>query len=560
MKNIGRAYRKQAKELASISRLFVQAQNQTFGSNANQSLGIVLQAVDDALKSAAEAGKKTSNGADKAFKNAVNMLTDYGRDHHPEEAVAVRMEKAEEEDRSSLKVLNKLKETFRPLEEELTTEVEFLLHESLPDKNPTVVTQVLGKGSKLSEVLWNFSRYKGKKHLTLKQSPHFYKDLPEKYEDDFQRDPIEQFLDALGDSKGDSLDQDTPKPKPKISVLTNRQGRIYLESGQGSRAFGNVWCPQKAIIFKDVCGKLEGEKIVGSSIKGQSNLQYCEEPSHTSANTMEWKPLQDWTEPIRRLLRSQSPDHDVSNIHIISMEQSSPHKSRKVSPSISNTKRTGSGVSPPLSESIQPRRIVVTAGISSKHETAQSPPSPAPIQHQPAATAGVLSNHEIAQPPSPSSAPTQPQPLPVTSNHELAQPSWPLLLPISSPSDRTTPALIPLTKPIPPSQHYQTPPDVAQEQQPQACAFTKETLNISLQVDVVSQFTPNVAVTSHQSRDGDSKNVSSHVDPLGSKLESPTSKVPIPDVTPTPLQTQPQKPAQRTVWQVWYQKIWTGGK
>lgn len=534
MKNIGRAYRKQAKELASISRLFVQAQNQTFGSNANQSLGIVLQAVDDALKSAAEAGKKTSNGADKAFKNAVNMLTDYGRDHHPEEAVAVRMEKAEEEDRSSLKVLNKLKETFRPLEEELTTEVEFLLHESLPDKNPTVVTQVLGKGSKLSEVLWNFSRYKGKKHLTLKQSPHFYKDLPEKYEDDFQRDPIEQFLDALGDSKGDSLDQDTPKPKPKISVLTNRQGRIYLESGQGSRAFGNVWCPQKAIIFKDVCGKLEGEKIVGSSIKGQSNLQYCEEPSHTSANTMEWKPLQDWTEPIRRLLRSQSPDHDVSNIHIISMEQSSPHKSRKVSRSISNTKRTGSGVSPPLSESMQPRRIVVTAGISSKHETAQSPPSPAPIQHQPAATAEVLSNHEIAQPPSPLSAPTQP--LPVTSNHELAQPSWPLL------------------------QHYQTPPDVAQEQQPQACAFTKETLNISLKVDVVSQFTPNVAVTSHQSRDGDSKNVSSHVDPLGSKLESPTSKAPKPDVTPPPLQTQSQKPAQRTVWQVWYQKIWTGGK
>jgi hypothetical protein len=41
MKNIGRAYRKQAKELASISRLFVQAQSQTaqtFRSNASQSL------------------------------------------------------------------------------------------------------------------------------------------------------------------------------------------------------------------------------------------------------------------------------------------------------------------------------------------------------------------------------------------------------------------------------------------------------------------------------------------------------------------------------------------
>ena len=40
MKNIGRAYRKQAKELVSISRLFVQAQDQTFDPDANRSLGM----------------------------------------------------------------------------------------------------------------------------------------------------------------------------------------------------------------------------------------------------------------------------------------------------------------------------------------------------------------------------------------------------------------------------------------------------------------------------------------------------------------------------------------
>lgn len=40
LKNIGRAYRKQAKELVSISRLFVQAQNQAFGSNTNWNLGM----------------------------------------------------------------------------------------------------------------------------------------------------------------------------------------------------------------------------------------------------------------------------------------------------------------------------------------------------------------------------------------------------------------------------------------------------------------------------------------------------------------------------------------
>ncbi len=38
LKNIGRAYRKQAKELVTISRLFVQAQKQTFDSDVNQSL------------------------------------------------------------------------------------------------------------------------------------------------------------------------------------------------------------------------------------------------------------------------------------------------------------------------------------------------------------------------------------------------------------------------------------------------------------------------------------------------------------------------------------------
>ncbi len=73
----------------------------------------MLQAVDDALKSAVEAEKKTSEGADKAFKDAVNALTNYERNHHTHEDVAKRMEKAEEEDKSSLKVLNRLRESFR---------------------------------------------------------------------------------------------------------------------------------------------------------------------------------------------------------------------------------------------------------------------------------------------------------------------------------------------------------------------------------------------------------------------------------------------------------------
>jgi hypothetical protein len=76
-------------------------------------LGSVLQAVDDALKSAADAKKKASDGADEAFKSAVSMLKDYGRTHCPGEAVEKKMKEAEEEDKSSMKVLNRLKETFR---------------------------------------------------------------------------------------------------------------------------------------------------------------------------------------------------------------------------------------------------------------------------------------------------------------------------------------------------------------------------------------------------------------------------------------------------------------
>jgi len=97
----------------------------------------------------------------------------------------------------------------------------------------------------MSEILWNFSRRRDKERLTLKECPHFYEVLPDSpgdYGDKFRRFPIEQVLDTLEKFYKGS--------RPKISVLTNRQGRIYLESEQGARAFGNVWCPQKAIIFK----------------------------------------------------------------------------------------------------------------------------------------------------------------------------------------------------------------------------------------------------------------------------------------------------------------------
>ena len=198
------------------------------------------------------------------------------------------------------------------------------------------VPEVLGEGSNISEVLWNFSRFKDPEHrLTLDQNPHFYKELPQEYGADFQCDPIHNFLDT---------------PGHKIFVLTDRPSWIWLESGQVSRAFGNVWCPQNAIIFKgssesslvfsifanahfgtsvDVCGKLEGEGIVGSSIRAELGLRWSVErlTSPSKLNPMDQpEPLEDWREPIRRLLESSNPD--VCNIHIGTDLSSLPKRRR----------------------------------------------------------------------------------------------------------------------------------------------------------------------------------------------------------------------------------------
>ena len=130
---------------------------------------------------------------------------------------------------------------------------------------------MLSPSSSAKEILWNFSRFKDGRRLTLKDNPHFYEKFPtsaEKYEGQFRTDPIETFQ------------------QEKISVLTDNPGvtgRLFLETAKEKRAFGNVWVPKEAIIFKgsylsvflfsppnillDVCGKLVGENIIGLAIE-----------------------------------------------------------------------------------------------------------------------------------------------------------------------------------------------------------------------------------------------------------------------------------------------------
>jgi hypothetical protein len=72
----------------------------------------VLQVVDDALSSATETRKKTSNEADAKFKEAIDALSHYEKKFHVRETVTQTMAEAEAKDKSFSTTLKKLKETF----------------------------------------------------------------------------------------------------------------------------------------------------------------------------------------------------------------------------------------------------------------------------------------------------------------------------------------------------------------------------------------------------------------------------------------------------------------
>src|SRR5260221_5881125 len=90
------------------------------------------------------------------------------------------------------------------------------------------------------EFLCNFSRSEDKKRrLTLSQNPHFYAWLPTfpgEYGGRFLAEPIQNF-----------------RQHARVNVLMDIPGplgRVFLETAQNTRAFGNVWIPNGAIIFK----------------------------------------------------------------------------------------------------------------------------------------------------------------------------------------------------------------------------------------------------------------------------------------------------------------------
>jgi len=106
------------------------------------------------------------------------------------------------------------------------------------------VTEVLGNDSKLKEIIWNFSRFphESGRRLTLSQSPHFYDRLLTSSNADWHE------FDADATEENWHSHQTEP-----ICVLTNTQGRVFLELGQTPRAFDNVWDMNETLVFKSRC-------------------------------------------------------------------------------------------------------------------------------------------------------------------------------------------------------------------------------------------------------------------------------------------------------------------
>ena len=126
----------------------------------------------------------------------------------------------------------------------------------------------------LLEILWNFSHYNDHAHITLKQNPHFYLDIPSDestYMPLFWHHPVNSPSVGLGHNS-------------TVYVLFDGMSHLFLDIGLNLRIFCNVWSLNSVLIFRglqlhffhfasysdihsDHFGVLEGEQLVwGSSI------------------------------------------------------------------------------------------------------------------------------------------------------------------------------------------------------------------------------------------------------------------------------------------------------
>ncbi|KAF8266954.1 hypothetical protein EI94DRAFT_99219 [Lactarius quietus] len=245
IRDIGRAYQRQAIEIVTICRTFVQVSPQAYQHETKFKEAIL--AVDMALRLATEAGKKVTVAASKAFAEAQEKLVQYEESAHPRPSIAniaTRMTQAKATDQRSLRLFNRLKAKcgidVKTPNISSTQHINFVLLKSpVPDPKSLIVHQVFSSIQPMtSEILWNFSRYTDDRRIALRQNPHFYLNLPDAYGAGFFKDPTKDFVLKRNDTV-------------IVYVLVDKPdlGRVYLEA-EKRRVFGNVWMPNDVMIFK----------------------------------------------------------------------------------------------------------------------------------------------------------------------------------------------------------------------------------------------------------------------------------------------------------------------
>ncbi|KAN0133623.1 hypothetical protein V8E53_008570 [Lactarius tabidus] len=260
-RNIGRAYRSQAMDLISICRIglaFSRDALQT--AHEDVELRSVLRACDLALHSAADSGQKVNDDVNNLFEKATRMLYRYfGRWHCrflcQARAILLKGPHVNGEEKWRPKMMI----TFVLLRSPLA---------ALHDPETVIVRQILSAKPSLSEILWNFGRYKDRARVTLEENPHFYSSLPadeSAFTPLFRRHPLGDLSKAL-------------KSHDTVYVLVDRPGRMFLETEGEKRSFGNVWTLNDTLILKDRNGVLEGEQSIRTFRIG-GNIRYYERPA-----------------------------------------------------------------------------------------------------------------------------------------------------------------------------------------------------------------------------------------------------------------------------------------
>ncbi|KAH9172510.1 hypothetical protein EDB89DRAFT_885835 [Lactarius sanguifluus] len=247
----------------------------------------MLRVCDLALRSAADSGTKVTQEANSRFEEAIQVLSSHSERRHHLDPLNVysKMEIAKWKDSVQREWSHEKSED----EWGRTMIVDFVLLQSplLSPRDPETVivtrehrfiaglafdnkldhSEVLSADPSFSEILWNFSRYKGRARITLEQNPHFYLRCPADesvYTPGFRRRPLQDPSGAL-------------EHNGTIYVLFDRPGRVFLTADHKPRIFGNVWSLNGSLIFRDRSGVLEGEQLV-RNFSMRYELWYCEEP------------------------------------------------------------------------------------------------------------------------------------------------------------------------------------------------------------------------------------------------------------------------------------------